>query len=68
LKIRFTSPRSGWIVGGHGVVYRTSDAGFSWHEEGSTGKASIFGLTFPEPNHGWAAGEQGTILHLQPGH
>jgi len=64
LKIRFTSPQSGWIVGERGMVYRTTDAGFSWKDAGSVTKASIFGLTFPDAAHGWAAGEEGTILSI----
>ena len=64
LKVRFTSPQLGWIVGERGMVYRTSDAGFSWSEGKPVTKDSIFGLTFPDAAHGWAAGEQGTILSI----
>jgi photosystem II stability/assembly factor-like uncharacterized protein len=46
------------------MVYRTTDGGFSWSEGKSVTKDAIFGLTFPDAAHGWAAGEQGTILSI----
>ena len=50
------------------MVYRTADAGYSWiNEEKSIAPVSLFGLSFPDTTHGWAAGERGTIIHLQPG-
>jgi hypothetical protein len=49
------------------MVYRTTDAGFSWSEGRSVSKVSIFGLSFPTPQHGWASGENGTIVHLESG-
>ncbi|MGH7229705.1 MAG: WD40/YVTN/BNR-like repeat-containing protein, partial [Nitrospiraceae bacterium] len=65
IKIRFTSPKAGWIVGERGSILRTTDAGFTWVDQKNGTKASLFGLSFPDPNHGWASGERGTILHLK---
>jgi photosystem II stability/assembly factor-like uncharacterized protein len=67
LKVRFTSPQEGWIVGERGMLYRTTDAGLTWSEGKSIASSSIFGLSFPDAMHGWASGENGTIVHLQPG-
>jgi photosystem II stability/assembly factor-like uncharacterized protein len=64
IKIRFTGPKAGWIVGERGSILRTTDAGFTWVEQENGTKASLFGLSFPDPNHGWASGERGTILHI----
>jgi photosystem II stability/assembly factor-like uncharacterized protein len=65
LKVRFTSTQEGWLVGERGMLYRTTDAGFTWSEGKPVSKVSIFGLTFPTPDQGWASGENGTIVHLQ---
>jgi photosystem II stability/assembly factor-like uncharacterized protein len=64
LKVRFTSPQSGWIVGERGMLYRTTDAGFTWSEGAPIANASLFGLSFANVDQGWASGEQGTIIHL----
>ncbi|MGQ0694743.1 MAG: hypothetical protein ACT4OL_04110, partial [Nitrospiraceae bacterium] len=64
LKVRFTSQQSGWLVGQREIVYRTGDPGFSWSVGKPVTKDSIFGLSFPDAAHGWAAGEQGTILSI----
>jgi hypothetical protein len=64
IKVRFTSQKAGWIVGERGSIFRTTDAGFTWVEQENGTKASLFGLSFPDPNHGWASGERGTILHI----
>jgi photosystem II stability/assembly factor-like uncharacterized protein len=64
LKVRFTSSQDGWIVGERGMVYRTTDAGFTWSEGRSIAPVSLFGLTFPDASHGWASGENGTMLSI----
>jgi photosystem II stability/assembly factor-like uncharacterized protein len=64
LRIRFTDPKEGWIVGERGVIYRTTDSGFSWVEQENGTKHSLFGLSFPDTGHGWASGERGVILKI----
>jgi photosystem II stability/assembly factor-like uncharacterized protein len=66
LRIRFTDPKTGWIVGERGVIYRTVDGGFSWTEQENGAKQSLFGLSFADPAHGWASGERGVILQIIP--
>ena len=46
------------------MVYRTTDSGFTWTEQGAIAKVSLFGLSFPDGTQGWASGENGTIVHL----
>jgi photosystem II stability/assembly factor-like uncharacterized protein len=65
LKVRFTNPQEGWIVGERGMLYRTVDAGITWSEGKSIVPTSLFGLSFSDATHGWASGENGAILHLQ---
>ncbi|MER3422175.1 MAG: hypothetical protein C4293_02010, partial [Nitrospiraceae bacterium] len=64
IRIRFTNSQTGWIVGEHGAIYRTTDAGFTWVEQENRAKRSLYGLSFPDPSHGWASGEGGIILHI----
>jgi photosystem II stability/assembly factor-like uncharacterized protein len=68
LKVRFTGPQEGWIVGERGMLYRTTDAGLTWSEGKAIASTSLFGLSFPDATQGWASGENGTIVYLQPGH
>jgi len=67
LRVRFTDPQTGWIVGERGMVYRTTDSGFTWTEQGAIAKVSLFGLSFPDRTQGWASGENGTIVQLTIG-
>ena len=66
LKVRFTNQQEGWIVGERGMLYRTTDGGLTWSEGKSITPSSLFGLSFPDASHGWASGENGAIVHLQP--
>ena len=47
------------------MVYRTTDSGFTWIEQGAIAKVSLFGLSFPDGTQGWASGGKGTIVHLK---
>lgn len=47
--------------------YRTTDAGYSWSDGMPIAPVSLFGLTFADAMHGWASGENGTVVHLQAG-
>jgi hypothetical protein len=49
------------------MVYRTTDGGFTWTEQGAIAKVSLFGLAFPDGTQGWASGESGTIVRLTIG-
>jgi photosystem II stability/assembly factor-like uncharacterized protein len=49
------------------MIYRTTDSGFTWTEQGEIAKVSLFGLSFPDGTQGWASGEKGTIVHLTVG-
>ena len=64
IRIRFSSPKAGWIVGERGVLYRTTDGGFNWVKQSSKSKANLFGLSFPDSAQGWASGDRGTILRI----
>jgi photosystem II stability/assembly factor-like uncharacterized protein len=66
IRIRFTDPQTGWIVGERGFILSTTDAGFNWVEQPNSVKVSFLGLSFPNSSHGWAAGENGAIIQIEP--
>jgi photosystem II stability/assembly factor-like uncharacterized protein len=66
IRIRFTGPQTGWIVGERGFILSTTDAGYNWVEQPNTVKASFLGLSFPDASRGWAAGESGAIIQIEP--
>lgn len=54
--IHFTDPQNGWLAGLGGVIYRTGDAGRSWHRQDSGTDLNLIKLSFIDPLHGWALG------------
>jgi photosystem II stability/assembly factor-like uncharacterized protein len=54
--VRFLDQNHGVVVGDHGVVWTTLDSGKSWDRMKSGTKASLRGLDFFDPFHGWAVG------------
>jgi len=56
----------GWIIGERGAFLTTTDAGFTWDEPELPEPFSFYGLSFPDPNVGWAVGDGGIILKIAP--
>lgn len=44
------------------IIYKTSDGGNTWGKDVVLGDGSIVEIHFTDPNHGWACGNNGTIL------
>lgn len=65
MRVRFFGD-SGWIVGGaygKSIIFRTTDGGETWQpQQLPVNKALWFDIFF-RGNHGWIAGEAGTLLH-----
>jgi photosystem II stability/assembly factor-like uncharacterized protein len=60
---------SGWIVGGaqgKAVLLRTHDGGETWQTQQLDVMSALFDIFFVG-NHGWIAGEKGTILESGDG-
>jgi photosystem II stability/assembly factor-like uncharacterized protein len=64
----FTSPSTGFALadaGGQGArIYRTTDAGASWTQVGST-PALLYDMTFVTPQVAYAVGTTGTVLRSE---
>jgi photosystem II stability/assembly factor-like uncharacterized protein len=70
--MHFTSKDVGWVVGkddsGYALICRTSDGGLTWKNVTIPKvKATLYALDFSDPNHGWAVGDNGTILKTTDG-
>lgn len=50
----FIDRQNGWLYGLGGVIYRTSDAGKTWHRQNSGTELDIRKVSFIDPLHGWA--------------
>jgi uncharacterized protein (TIGR03437 family) len=60
--IRFPNASTGWIAAGAGLLYQSTDAGADWQSVNTGISADLYGLNYPDPTHGWIAGDFGTIL------
>lgn len=60
----FVSPTTGWVVGEHGVVLRTVNAGRLWHRQRSSRLRAerLRDVDFVDRNRGWAVGSGGLVL------
>ena len=59
--------RSGWAVGTHGTVHRTTDAGLRWTAQAVPTVADLFGVAAASADRAWAVGAGGTILRTTDG-
>jgi photosystem II stability/assembly factor-like uncharacterized protein len=58
-KVLFTTPDSGWAVGGISGVetkVRTTDGGVTWQIENTDQGSSLYGLWFADSKNGWTVG------------
>ena len=62
--VQFLSDGIGWLAGGAGAVMYTNDGGASWHPVGASVSDHLLGLSFVNPQLGWAVGEFGVILRV----
>ncbi len=66
LAVAFTNQSYGWAVGA-GTIFATEDGGATWIAQSSWEPEWLTGITFPDPNHGWAVGSGGTIVATTDG-
>ena len=59
--------RTGWVCGDNGVILHTTDEGNSWSIQSSGTGETLLDLYFIDSAHGWAVGEQGTIVMTNDG-
>lgn len=69
--VYFTDELTGWISGGNNsqdIILKTVDGGVSWSKiRNSKDNGTLAGLTFADPNNGWACGINGVILRTENG-
>ena len=54
-------------VGDHGNIVISRDHGLTWTQSLAPTRALLTGVSFPDPQHGWAVGHEGVILHSGDG-
>ena len=62
----FIDSLTGWIAGGPGKIFKTTDGGLSWNQQVNINEG-FFDIFFIDQNNGWAVGENGTIIHTTNG-
>lgn len=63
--IHFITPQVGYASCARNI-YKTNDGGLSWTKVVSMGETNFTEIHFIDANHGWACGENGTILTYKP--
>jgi photosystem II stability/assembly factor-like uncharacterized protein len=65
LDIDFLDADTGWTVGAVGIdgqSFTTIDAGNTWNAMRGGQEAYLYAVHFVDPEHGWAVGQEGTVL------
>jgi photosystem II stability/assembly factor-like uncharacterized protein len=65
--VSFPDASHGWVVGGGGAIFATTDGGADWTAQNSGTTAYLSAVSFPDASHGWAVGSGGTILATSDG-
>ncbi|MFO7639394.1 MAG: hypothetical protein R6X14_08920 [bacterium] len=58
-ELSFTSPDSGWLTDGRGIIMATTDGGNTWLEQYSA--SQVRGIHMNDSRSGWAAGVAGLL-------
>jgi photosystem II stability/assembly factor-like uncharacterized protein len=56
-----------WAVGDNGIIYASTDYGFSWFPQNSNTNNNLYDLAFRNSDEGIAAGENGTVMYTTNG-
>ena len=65
--ITFTSASIGYIVGGGGLILKTTDGGNTWVQQTSNTTSTLYGVFFKSDTEGWACGAGGTFVSTTDG-
>lgn len=60
--LAFLDENTGWVVDDPGEVWFTTDGGATWQLQPTPTSAELNGVSFVDPQHGWAVGAGGTII------
>lgn len=64
---KFVAPQEGWVVGGFGSIFHTTDGGRSWLPQASKTTQQLYDVDFVDAKRGWVVGRSGLILHTSDG-
>ena len=59
----FSSLNTGWICGGAGNIWRTTNGGFNWFKQVTPSNFGYGGIYFVNDSIGWSLGNSGLIVH-----
>ena len=59
----FSSINTGWICGGAGNIWRTSNGGYNWFKQVTPSNLGYGGIYFVNDSIGWSLGNSGLIVH-----
>jgi photosystem II stability/assembly factor-like uncharacterized protein len=59
--VHFVDDNTGYVCNDN-KIYKTTDAGITWKTVVSLGNAKLVEIHFTDAKHGWACGENGTVL------
>jgi photosystem II stability/assembly factor-like uncharacterized protein len=65
--VYFVDAAQGWIVGGSGTIYKTTNGGTSWTQQTSGITTFLQSVFFTSSNNGVAVGSNGVILRTTDG-
>lgn len=65
--IFFVNERTGWIVGGNGLILRSDDGGHGWGRQGSSVSATLTGIHAVDTQRAWISTRGGDILRTTDG-
>jgi len=66
-EIRFVNETTGWVVGLAGSIYKSIDAGQTWHEQRSNTTNDLNAICFLTDQIGFVSGENSTLLSTTNG-
>lgn len=57
----------GYVSGASGLIYKTTDGGYTWVEQTTPTTEEYFDIFFLDVNTGWAVGDNGTLCYTTDG-
>lgn len=57
----------GWAVGHYGTVLNSRDSGKTWTQQVSSTEKTLFSVSFVDKLHGWASGDESTVIWTDNG-
>ncbi|MBN1676554.1 MAG: fibronectin type III domain-containing protein [Kiritimatiellae bacterium] len=66
-EVQFVSATTGWAVGWHGTILKTTNGGTSWTFQNSGVTEELISLHFVSASKGWVVGYNGTLLYTDNG-